>query len=719
MKNASALGLPAAIYKIELTLEKKMIQTNRTIEDIKKIFNARSIAIVGASEDLNKFGGMTMDTIIKGGYQGRIYPVNPKADTVQGLRAYHSIDQIPDKLDAVVVIVPAKFAPDVVSQAAAKGARGAIVLSAGFREAGNYVLEEELFSVAQKHGIRLLGPNIQGINYLPNKLCAIFFPVIEMKGPIAVVSQSGSITTVLCEWAADEGFGISAAVNLGNQTDICESDYIDFFAQDENTKATVMYLESIKNGRNFINTLRKSSIKKPVCIFKSGRTEMGARTATSHTGSMSGSYEAFNAACRQFGAIVARDLGTLYDQAKALATIDDLTGRRVAIISSSGGANSVAVDEAEILGLNSSRFSKELVDKLKTLDFLPLAKLDNPVDLGSVWGEHYRNVGLMIDQYEAADIILMNFADPVKNTFEVVSELAKSVSIPVAVSFMGGGEEEKTNRVKMQRSNIPVFSSPARAMRGIQAVVWRSEYRRSREGGASYILLEQENDHGTTETEPQFVLETEAVKYLERYDIPYPANGLAHNTEEALTIAEKIGYPVVLKVVSKDVTHKSDVGGVAVGLENADDVADEFRQIQGRVKASVTGADIQGLLVCKQSPEGLEVIIGAHRDSDFGHIIMFGLGGIHTEVYKDVTFRIAPLEHLDAEEMVREIKGYPLLAGVRGHPGYDVDALARLLLSVSQLVTDRPGIQELDLNPVRVFDQGLMALDVRIIEQND
>ena len=696
-----------------------MTQKNRTVEDIKKIFNARSVAVVGASEDLNKFGGMTMDTIIKGGYQGRIYPVNPKSDMIQGLKAYPSIDQIPDKLNAVVVIVPAKFAPNVVRQAAAKGARGAIVLSAGFREAGNHDLEDELFSVAQKHGIRLLGPNIQGINYLPSKLCAVFFPVIEMNGPIAVVSQSGSITTVLCEWALDEGFGISAAVNLGNQTDICESDYIDFFAQDENTRATVMYLESIKNGRNFINKLKKSSINKPICIFKAGRTEVGARTAASHTGTMAGSYEAFNAACRQYGAIVARDLETLYDQAKALATIDDLKGRRVAIISSSGGANSVAVDEAEILGLKVSQFPKELVDKLKTLDLLPLAKLDNPVDLGAIWGEHYRLVGLLIDQYDAADMILMNFADPVKNTFEAARQLAKSVSIPVAVSFMGGGEEEKTNRLKMHLSNIPVFSSPARAMRGIQAVVWRSEYRRNREGGTPNSLPEQKNGYVTTDAKPKFILETEAVKYLQRYDIPYPPNGLAYSIEEAQTIADRIGYPVVLKVVSKDVLHKSDVGGVAVGLVNAKDVADGFRQIQDRVKTSVAGAHIQGLLVCKQSPEGLEVIIGARRDVDFGPTIMFGIGGTHTEVYKDVTFRIAPIENIDAEEMIREIKGYPLLAGFRGHRGYDVDALAQLLLSVSKLVLERPGIHELDLNPVRIFDQGLMALDVRIIEQKD
>ena len=254
-----------------------MHRNKKSIREIDSIFNARSIAVVGASNDLRKFGGMTLETIVRGGYSGHIYPVNPKEDQVQGLKAYPSIAHIPERLDAVIVIVPAHLVSGVVAQAAMKGAKGAIILSAGFREAGREDLEEELLSVARKHAFRLLGPNIQGINYLKNKLCAMFFPVIDTKGPMAVISESGSITTVLCEWAADEGFGISAAINLGNQLDLCESDYIDFLAQDDSTEVIAMYLESVKDGRRFAESLKRACTEKPVVLLKAGRTEGGAR----------------------------------------------------------------------------------------------------------------------------------------------------------------------------------------------------------------------------------------------------------------------------------------------------------------------------------------------------------------------------------------------------------------------------------------------------------
>jgi len=457
-----------------------MDQINNTVQDLNRIFNAQSIAVVGASNDLGKFGGMTLDTIIRGGYKGCIYPVNPKAERIQGLKVYQALDQIPERLDAVLIIVPAKFVSEILIQAAAKGAKGAVVMAAGFREAGNADLEKEILTVAHKYGLRLLGPNIQGFNYLPNNLCAMFMPVIDTKGPIAVVSQSGSVTTVLSEWAADEGLGISAAVNLGNQTDLCEVDYIDFFTQDENTKAIAMYIESVKKGRTFLESLRNASGKKPVSILKAGFTEAGVQATASHTGALAGNHKVFSGACRQFGVTVAPDLESLYDQAKALATLRTLGGRRIAFISSSGGANSIAVDAAESLGLEIPRFPLELINELNNLDLPPLAHLDNPVDLGSINGKHYKEVAMTIDQFDVADLILMNFADPVNDSSEVVTSLVANLRIPVAVSFMGGGKEEKNGRVTMQRAGIPVFSSPVRAMRGIEAVTWVMDYRARR-----------------------------------------------------------------------------------------------------------------------------------------------------------------------------------------------------------------------------------------------
>ncbi len=457
-----------------------MTQINQTVDAIYSIFNARSIAVVGASNDLGKFGGMTLDTIIRGGYEGRIYPVNPKSERIQGLKAYQALDQISERLDAVLIIVPAKFVPEILIQAAAKGAKGAVVMAAGFREAGNSDLEKEILTIAHKHDLRLLGPNIQGFNYLPNNLCAMFMPVIDTKGPIAVVSQSGSVTTVLSEWAADEGLGISAAVNLGNQTDLREADYINFFAQDENTEAIAMYIESVKNGQTFLESLRNASGKKPVLVLKAGFTETGAQATASHTGALAGNHKVFSGACRQFGAIVAQDLETLFDQAKALATLKALKGRRIAFISSSGGANSIAVDAAEDLSLEIPRFPLELIEELKNLDLPPLAHLDNPVDLGSINGNHYKAVAMAIAEFDVADLILMNFADPVNNTSNVVRFLVANLKIPVAVSFMGGGAEEKKCRVTMQRAGIPVFSSPVRAMRGIEAVTWVMDYQTRR-----------------------------------------------------------------------------------------------------------------------------------------------------------------------------------------------------------------------------------------------
>jgi acyl-CoA synthetase (NDP forming) len=334
--------------------------------------------------------------------------------------------------------------------------------------------------VAQQLGLRLMGPNIQGVNYLPNKMCAMFFPVIDLKGPVAVVTQSGTVTTALGEWAAGEGLGISAAVNLGNQADICEADYIDYFAQDANTRAIAMYLESLKNGPRFLESLRKTAFTKPVAILKAGRTATGAQSAASHTGAIASSHPMFKAACRQFGAVVAEDLPTLYDQAKALATLKPPRGNRIVIISTSGGAATLASDEGETLGLRFPELPPGLRTELENLKLPPLAHLNNPIDLVSLDAEHFRQVVRIVDRYDIADIILISFGDPVAGGDDVVKHLAATINVRLAVSYMGGGEEEARSRFSIQRAGIPVFPSPERAMRGIAAAVWQAEYCRKR-----------------------------------------------------------------------------------------------------------------------------------------------------------------------------------------------------------------------------------------------
>jgi acyl-CoA synthetase (NDP forming) len=409
-----------------------------------------------------------------------LYPVNPKAKEIMGIKAYSSVREVPDDLDSVIIIVPAKFVAGILREAAHKGAKGAIIQSAGFREAGRPDLEEEIGRVAQQLGLRLMGPNIQGVNYLPNKMCAMFFPVIDLKGPVAVVTQSGTVTTALGEWAAGEGLGISAAVNLGNQADICEADYIDYFAQDANTRAIAMYLESLKNGPRFLESLRKTAFTKPVAILKAGRTATGAQSAASHTGAIASSHPMFKAVCRQFGAVVAEDLPTLYDQAKALATLKPPRGNRIVIISTSGGAATLASDEGETLGLRFPELPPGLRTELENLKLPPLAHLNNPIDLVSLDAEHFRQVVRIVDRYDIADIILISFGDPVAGGDDVVKHLAATINVRLAVSYMGGGEEEARSRFSIQRAGIPVFPSPERAMRGIAAAVWQAEYCRKR-----------------------------------------------------------------------------------------------------------------------------------------------------------------------------------------------------------------------------------------------
>jgi acetyltransferase len=688
----------------------------KTPKTLERIFKAQTVAVVGVSTDPNKLGFMALNSLIRAGYEGKIYPVNPKGGEILGLKVYSSLSEVPGRPDLVVIIVPANFVPEVLREAAKKGIPGAVILSAGFREVGRGDLEVEIGSISKDYGIRVMGPNIQGINYLPNKLCAMFFPVITVRGPLTIISQSGSVTAALSEWAADEGLGISAAVNLGNQVDLCESDYLDFFATDEHTKAVIVYLEGVKDGGQFLETIGRVAAKKPIAVLKSGRTIAGQKSVASHTGSLAGNSEVFSAACRQFGVVRANDLETLYDFGKAMATMREPEGNRILTISTSGGACTLTVDELEVHDLVAPALPKEFVDRLKNLELFPLATLSNPLDLASISAEHFRQVVSLADQFNLADVFLLNFADPVVGAHVVVKELSANIGASLAVSFMGGGKEEKIGRVKLQEAGIPVFPTPERAVRGIAAVIRAKHYKqRGITRNVEIRLMDQGKRNLVNGRRRGFIVEPEAIRYLKQYNVPYPEHGLAHNVEGAVEIANRLGYPVVLKIVSPEVPHKSDVGGVKIGLENAEDVGKGFGQIIDHVRRAMPNVSIKDVLVCKQVPQGFDVIVGALRDPVFGPTIMFGLGGIYTEILRDNTFRIAPLGGGDAEEMIRETKGFPLLMGARGQISYDIDQLKKLLLSVSKMVIDSPDIMELDLNPVRLFGQGLMVLDVRLI----
>jgi acyl-CoA synthetase (NDP forming) len=692
----------------------------KTVSDeaIDKIFKTKSIAVVGASGDRSKYGFMTLDTLMRGGYEGAIYPVNPKGGEILGLKTYKSLREIPGALDLVLIIVPVKFVASVLKEASEKGAVGAIICSGGFREAGRPDLEDELKQIGLKGGIRLLGPNISGIAYLPNQMCAQFFPVFKVLGAIAVISQSGSVTTGLCEWACEEGVGISAGINLGNQVDINESHYLNYFGKDFHTKVILMYLEGVSNGRVFLSALEKTVRKKPVVIIKGGRTEAGLRSTASHTGAMGSSYEIFAAACRQAGAVVVRDIETAYDCAKALATIPRLAGNRLVSVSTSGGANTLAMDEIDSHDLKVSSLPEKLVKCLSGLNLSPLADFSNPVDLAGIVTDHFRKTVLEIDRQEAADVVLLNFADPMVDDKELVEELGEKMRTPLAISYFAGGEQEKKGKWALNRSGFPVFSAPERAIRGISSCYWFSEYLRKREVGDP----KDDNPYGKTLRKNEIkapVLEPKVVELISRYGVPYPDFNVVKSLVEAADSAEKIGFPVVMKVVSPDVIHKTEVGGVITDIADRKQVKLQYHNLLKNIAKAVPGAELEGVMVCKQAPEGLDLIAGCLTDPVFGPTVMVGLGGIYTEIFHDVSFRIAPLRRIDAEEMIRELKGYRILKGVRGQRERDIPALINLLLSLSRMVTENPEIKEIDLNPVRLYSEKLLALDARLFTNKD
>ena len=460
----------------------KMTQNKNTIKALDRMFNARAIAVVGASNNPTKFGYATVKTIVDGGYDGKLYPINRRADQVQGLRAFPSVSDVPGELDLAIIIVPAPFCADVLRQSAAQGAKAALVLSAGFRESGYPELEDELASVAQACGIRVLGPNIQGMTYMPNKLCAMFWPVVRNTGSMAIISQSGSVTAALIEWADGEGLGIAAAVNLGNKMDISETDLLEYFGQDEHTRAIALYLEGVKDGRRFVDTVKRVAQSKPIAVLKSGRSATGQRSVASHTGALAGNDGVFTGLCRQFGLVRTDELESLFDAAKALSAMRRPRGKRLLVISTSGGGNTLAVDEAEKHGLVMPPLPPAFVEKLNTIG-LPLnAGIANPLDLASLEVEHFLQAASMADECDVADTVLISFGDPVVGSTEAVKRAASTISASLAVTYFGGGELEKVSSVEIQAAGVPVFSTPERASRGIAAAVWDAEYRRSRGG---------------------------------------------------------------------------------------------------------------------------------------------------------------------------------------------------------------------------------------------
>lgn len=447
--------------------------------NLDSFFNARTVAVVGASTNPDKLGHVILANILFGGYTGRVYPINPKEKEILGSAVLSSIDEIPEKLDLVVIVVPAALVPGVLRQAAAKGAGAAIIISGGFREAGRIDLEKELLEISVETGIRMIGPNCQGINYIPNKLCASW-PLITLEGSMAVISQSGTVAATIAGWAEEEGWGISTVVSLGNQIDVNETDLINALAGDDTIKSIALYLEGAKDGRKFLAASENLIANKPLIVLKSGRTAGGQRAAASHTKSLAGRDEIFDAACRQTGVVRANDIESLYDMSKALASLQVSGGNRLMVITSSGGSGILAVDNAEKHGLSVPPLPEAVVAELRHAEIPANATLANPLDLTVATAQEFKNALRVLMQEDLADLYLLIFGDPIPGAAGTAAWLRDQIGSRVAVAYLGGGLVEKEERVILHQAGIPVFPTPERAVVALGSVAWLQKYKNAR-----------------------------------------------------------------------------------------------------------------------------------------------------------------------------------------------------------------------------------------------
>ncbi|MGB4677128.1 MAG: acetate--CoA ligase [Aggregatilineales bacterium] len=695
---------------------------------LETFFEPKSVAVIGASRDPEKLGYAVVKNLIVGGYAkiGKVYPINPKGGEVLGLPAYPSVLDVEDPIDLAVIVIPYKFVPGAMKECGEKGIPSVVVITAGFREAGQEGLEREreLMQIAKQYGIRVIGPNCLGVIDTFTPLNASFAAGTPPKGPINFMSQSGALGTAVLDWSLAGELGFSKFVSLGNKADVSEIDLLQMWADDPNANVIMAYIEGVPSGREFIDTARLASKKKPIVAVKSGVTQAGSRAVSSHTGSLAGSEQAYAAAFKQAGIIRAHTMEQLFDFARAFAYQPLLKGDRIAIITNAGGPGILATDAIERSGLKIARFDNETIKKLES--YLPdAASAANPVDvLGDAAGDRYEYAIDVVSQDPNVDGILVVLTPQaltdIVGTAEAVANLCERVDIPVLAVFMGEKEVQKGIDVLTERG-VPNYPFPERAVAALRAM---ADYRIARDEPlpeyeeidvdreAVKQVFEKVRSEGRVS-----IGDFEARAILEAYGFKIPQTELASTPEEAVEIAGRIGYPVVLKIASPDILHKTDVGGVRVGLQNAQDVRDAFELMVYRAERYVPGARIWGCTVQEMTPQGLEVLVGMNRDPQFGPLVTFALGGIYVEILKDATFRIAPFSRREAWQMLDEIRAHALLDGVRGRPPVDKEAIVDTLMRVGQLVTDFPEIVELDINPLMVFEkgQGAVAIDMRLV----
>ncbi|WP_423751321.1 acetate--CoA ligase family protein [Salinirarus marinus] len=684
------------------------------------LFGPERVAVVGATEREGSVGRAIVENL-RADFRGTVVPVNPNYETVLGIPCVDDLSAA--RADLAVVVVPAAAAVDVVREAGEAGVRNVVVVSAGFGETGSEgaARERELREVAERYDLNLVGPNCLGIISTPSGLNATFAPTNARPGSMSFMSQSGAFVTAVLDWASDRNVGFKDVVSLGNKAVLDETDFVRAWGDDPETDVIVGYLESIDDGQAFLEAAREVTRETPVVVVKSGRTDAGAQAASSHTGAIAGSDEAYDAGLEQAGVIRAETVQDLFDAAQVLAGQPLPSTDDVAVITNAGGPGVMATDAVGDSDLSLASFAGETIDGLR--EVLPeTANVYNPVDaIGDADNDRFRralDVALADDDVGCAVVLAAPTAvlDFERLAEDVVS-LQESHGTPITTCLMGG-ERARRAESALNEVGIPNYFDPARAVRSLEVL---AQYRHVREREyetptefdvnreAAREILQRAEERDTTR------LGVEAMGLLDAYGIETPAGEVVDSPVDALDVAESIGGPVAMKIVSPDILHKSDIGGVRVGVAN-EDVYDAYEDLITRARnyqpdATILGVQVQEMV---DIDAGVETIVGTTRDPQFGPLLMFGLGGIFVEVMEDTTFRVAPVSGSDAHEMTEEIQAAPLLRGARGRDPVDREAIAESIQRLSQLVTDFPAILELDVNPLVATPDGVEAIDVRL-----
>ena len=700
--------------------------------NLDKIFNPKSVAVVGASDEEGTVGYTLMKNLTESNYEGKVYPVNIRKKEILGLKACQSVEQLPEAVDLVIIATPSKTVPDVVEQCGKAGIVGIIILSAGFKEIGpeGKALEDKILQIQKKHSLRIIGPNCLGIIHPDLNLNATFTGKMPKSGNMAFISQSGALGSAILDWAIHENIGFSHFVSLGSMIDVAFGDLIDYFGTDPRTKSILMYIEGIVDARKFMSAARHFARTKPIIVVKAGKFAESAKAAASHTGSLTGEDMVYDAAFKRAGMVRVDEVNDLFNSAEVLGTQPLPKGPNLAIITNAGGPGVMATDSLLTRGGSLAKLSQKTMDELNSI--LPhYWSRGNPVDiLGDARAERFRKaVELCLDDENVDGLLIIYAPQAVASP----AGIAKSIvdlwkekrfhNKTILTCFMGYGEVEEANRI-FNQNNVPTYSTPEQA---VKAYMYMYQYERNLE-----LLYETPEELPVDIVSPKRPLavimrnavgenrellnEAEAKTFLEYYDIPVARSFVARTPDEAVTVASRVGYPVVAKILSPQIVHKSDAGGVVLDIDNEVKLREAFDQITHRAKEYDPHAEILGVTVQHMvEKRGQEVILGAKYDSLFGPVILFGMGGVGVEVFKDFAIGLPPLNQTLARRMMEETKVFQLLKGFRNMPPANIKQLEEIMVRFSQMLVDFPQLKEVDINPLLVNESQAIALDARIV----